>query len=406
MDLTIFFEEQQKLIRRTSLKNKRYLYEKIKWKDKCIAILGQRGVGKTTLMLQYLKEFYSNSPKALYIAADNPYFKAISLYEFAQQFEKLGGEILFIDEIHKYDDWSSHIKSIYDMTELKIAVSGSSMLKIHKQKADLSRRMKVYRLANLSFREYLEFIGVIKKEPVKLEEILQNHIEIASEISLKIKPLQYFKDYVKFGCYPFIAEGKELYGNKLTGIINQILENDLPYITNIDFSRINKIKKLVYLIAVSAPFSPNITELSRITEISRPTLLEYLYYLELASVINTASYKGRGYGKLEKPDKIFLYNTNIASAITKSPNAGNIRETFFINQLKSFYYDKKDFLNEDILLSKNGDFLIENSLTVEIGGKNKFSTQIKNIKNAYIAADDIEIGFGNKIPLWLFGFLY
>jgi predicted AAA+ superfamily ATPase len=406
MDFNIFFEEQQKLIRNISLKNKRYLYEKIKWGNKCIALLGQRGVGKTTLMLQYLKEFYHDNPKALYISADNPYFKAVSLYEFAQQFEKLGGNVLFIDEIHKYDEWSSHIKSIYDMTDLKVVISGSSMLRIHKQKADLSRRMNVYRLANLSFREYLQFNDVIKFDSITIEDIFKSHIKTASEISSKIKPLQHFNDYIKFGCYPFISEGKELYSNKLTGIINQILENDLPYITNINFSQINKIKKLVYLIAVSVPFSPNIAELARITEISRPTLIEYLYFLELASIINTVSYKGRGYGKLEKPDKIFLYNTNIANAITNNPNIGNIRETFFINQFKSYNYNKKDFIVENILLSKKGDFLIENTYTIEIGGRNKSFEQIKSENNAFIAADDIEIGFRNKVPLWLFGFLY
>lgn len=266
--------------------------------------------------------------------------------------------------------------------------------------------MNVYRLANLSFREYLQFNDVIKFDSITIEDIFKSHIKTASEISSKIKPLQHFNDYIKFGCYPFISEGKELYSNKLTGIINQILENDLPYITNINFSQINKIKKLVYLIAVSVPFSPNIAELARITEISRPTLIEYLYFLELASIINTVSYKGRGYGKLEKPDKIFLYNTNIANAITNNPNIGNISETFFINQFKSYNYNKKDFIVENILLSKKGDFLIENTYTIEIGGRNKSFEQIKSENNAFIAADDIEIGFRNKVPLWLFGFLY
>ncbi|MFP4332816.1 MAG: ATP-binding protein [Campylobacterales bacterium] len=406
MDISLFFSEQQKILRKTSSLKKRYLYHKINWENRCIAILGQRGVGKTTLMHQIIKERYNNSDKALYISVDNPYFKAISLYEFAIKFEQLGGEILFIDEVHKYKEYSSHIKSIYDATELKIVFSGSSMLQISRLDADLSRRAVVYRLANLSFREYLSISNIEDFDTLSLEDILTNHIEIANSISEKIKPLKHFSDYLKFGCYPFIKEGKDSYNQKLISIINQIIESDIPYIENISFSQIDKIKKLLYLLAVSAPFVPNISKLSASTEISRVTMSDYLRYLELASLINTLMQDKKGYGKLQKPNKLYLYNTNISYSISNNPNIGSARETFFVNQIKSYHYNKKSFLGEEILLSSTADFIIEGKYTFEIGGKSKSFSQIKDMPSSYVVADDIEVGFKNKIPLWLFGFLY
>ena len=407
MDFSVFFQEQQKLINKIETIKKRNLYFQINWNSKMLAILGQRGVGKTTLMLQYIKENYFNKTTALYLSVDNPFFKNVSLYEFASEFENLGGKILFIDEIHKYKNWSEHIKSIYDSTDLKIVLSGSSILRINKQNADLSRRLDIYKLGNLSFREYLLFNDILSMEkPFSLEDILENHIETAGKIESKIKPLKYFRDYLTEGAYPFILEGKSRYNHKIIGIINQILEVDLPYITNINYSQIDKIKKLLYLIATSVPFTPNISKLSKATDISRPTLIEYLHHLEAAGIINLLSFKARGYKKIEKPDKIFLYNTNLMKAITFSPNTGNQRETFFVNQLKTYYSNKASFIDDNILLSQNGDFLIENKYIFEIGGKKKGFKQIKDLQNAFIAADDIEIGFQNKIPLYLFGLMY
>lgn len=406
MDLSILFQEQQKLLSKISLTVKRSLYEKIDWNNKAISILGQRGVGKTTLLLQYIKENFEYSQKILYISVDNPYFKTISLYEFANDFEKLGGEILILDEIHKYKDWSSHIKSIIDTTSLKIVFSGSSMLQIQKLDSDLSRRVVNYTLANLSFREYLNINNILNIESITLEDIFSNHIKLASDISKEIKPLKHFKEYIKNGCYPFFLEGVDMYNHKLVNILNQILESDFPYITNINFSQIDKIKKLVYILSTSVPFSPNISALSKATDISRPIMSEYLYYLELASIINSVNYKARGYTKIEKPDKLFLYNTNLMYAISKEPNIGNMRETFFVNQIKSYFYNQDTFLDDTILLSKKGDFILKNKYTLEIGGKNKTFEQIKDIEKSYVISDDIEIGFKNKIPLWLFGFLY
>jgi len=407
INFTIFFQEQQKLLRKLSLSNRRYLYYQINWKSRCSLIIGQRGVGKTTLMLQYLKENYKiTSSNALYISVDNPYFKNISLYEFATDFEKYGGEILFIDEIHKYKNWSTHIKSIYDSTDLKLVISGSSMIQIHAQEADLSRRVRLYRLANLSFREYLSFKKIADFPSYSIDEIFENHPTIANDILTEIKPLAYFDDYLSGGCYPFMLQDEDDYTHLLMGIINQILEVDMPYVTNINFSQIDKIKKLVYLLSTSVPLKPNISKLSIAVEVSRPTLLEYIYYLEIGSLTNSVNQKARGYGVVSRPDKLFMYNTNLMRAISKQADIGTQRETFFVNQIKSSLYNVPSLLDEDILLDKYGDFRVLNRYTVEIGGKNKSFKQIENIANSFVIADGIESGFGNKIPLWLFGFLY
>ena len=406
VDFTIFFEEQQRILNRINSGKKRYLYSQINWENRCSLIVGQRGVGKTTLILQYLKEKYENSTKALYVSVDNPFFKNISLYEFAIDFEKHGGEILFVDEIHKYKEWTSHIKSIYDSTNLKLVISGSSMIQIHAGEADLSRRVRLYRLANLSFREYLAFQEIAEFESYSIEDIFTNHIAIANEITKKIKPLAHFQDYLNAGAYPFMLEGKESYNHLLIGIINQILEVDLPYSTNINFSQIDKIKKLVYLLSTSVPLKPNISKLAQAIEVSRPTLLEYIHYLELGSLLNSVNQKARGYGVMNKPDKLFMYNTSLMKSISQNTDKGTQRETFFVNQIKSALYNKATLIDENILLSEYGDFKILDTYTVEVGGKNKSFKQIENVANSFVVADDIESGFGNKIPLWLFGFLY
>lgn len=406
VDFTLFFAEQQRLLNNVHLKHKRYLYEKISWKQRAVLITGQRGVGKTTLMLQHIKETYAQSPKALYVSVDNPFFKNIGLYEFAIEFEKYGGEVLYIDEIHKYAKWSLHVKSIYDSTQLKLVISGSSMIQIRTEEADLSRRVLPYRLANLSFREYLAFQEIAVFEAYSLEDIFENHHSIAANVMGQIKPLMHFKAYLTKGCYPFILQNDQSYNHLLLGVINQILEVDMPYVTNIKHSQIDKIKKLIYLLSTSVPLKPNISKLAESVEVSRPTLMEYIYYLELGSLLNAVNQKARGYGVVSKPDKLYMYNTNLMQAISHNADIGTQREAFFVNQVKSAFYNKPTFIDDHFLLSGHGDFLIDNRYTVEIGGKSKGFKQVKDMPDAYVAADDIEAGFGNKIPLWLFGFLY
>lgn len=406
MDLQILFQDYFKKLESVQIDHKRSLYKSIDFNQKLIGLLGQRGVGKTTLMLQYLKENYQNSNKALYISLDAPFISSISLFELAKEFELYGGEILFIDEVHKYDDWAKHVKYIYDSLSIKVLFSGSSILQIQKQDADLSRRCIIYHLENLSFREFLKFEQNISLPKYSLEDILENHIDIASKIIKEIKPLVHFRDYLNYGAYPFFLQGKDFYHQKIIQILNTILESDLPYIENINIKEIKKLKKLIYLLATSVPFVPNITDIASATEISRPKVYDYLEELERAKIINSIRSRDKGYQTLAKPEKIFMQNPNISYAITKSTNIGSARESFFVNQIKNYFLQKTSFLDESIYLSKQGDFLVNDKFTFEIGGKNKSFKQIKDINNSFVVSDDIELGFGSKIPLWLFGFLY
>ena len=406
MSLQLMVENCENLLQRTTLAPKRYLYKKINWDLKSIGILGQRGLGKTTMMLQYIKENYTNTDKALYVTLDNPYMQSVSLIEFAKEFEQYGGEVLFIDEVHKYENWSTHIKNIYDSLDIKVVFSGSSILQIEKQNADLSRRTIIYHLENLSFREYLEFIGIEKFDFFSIEDILNNHKSIASDIKSKIKPLMYFKEYLQYGSYPFILEDKDTYHQKIVQMISLILETDLPYINKIEMQQIVKLKKLLYMLAINVPFVPNITDIAKATNISRPKVYEYLQHLESAKIINSITSKEKGYNIMSKPEKLFMQNTNISYALTSKINTGSARESFFVNQIKNYYNSKIKLIDDTIFSSKDGDFLVDNQYIFEVGGKNKSFKQIRDIPNSYVLSDDIEIGFNNKIPLWLFGFLY
>lgn len=406
MSLQTLFQEQVKRLRPISLDKKRYLYDRINWNSKSIGILGQRGLGKTTMMLQYIKEHYEGSDKALYISLDNPYFQSVSLYDFAIEFESYGGEILFIDEVHKYDDWSTHVKAIYDASELRIVFSGSSILQINKQKGDLSRRTRIYTLENLSFREYLSLSGIAQYAPVSLSELLETHVAIATKITEQIKPLKYFKEYLQYGAYPFVFEDKEGFQQRLIQVVNLILETDLPYINRIEMAQIGKLKKLLYLLSINVPFVPNITDLAQSTQISRPKVYEYLNHLEQAKIINALRSKEKGYNVLSKPEKLLMQNTNLSYALTSSADIGALREAFFVNQIKNALAENNQFIDESIYASKQGDFLVNNTYTFEVGGKSKGFKQIKDIPNSYVASDEIDIGYKNKIPLWLFGFLY
>ncbi len=285
-------------------------------------------------------------------------------------------------------------------------MSGSSILQISEQNADLSRRTIVYHLENLSFREYLSLKENMNFKSHTLKEIVENHYAIASEISESIKPLKLFREYLQFGCYPFVLEDKNSYHQRIIQVINLILESDLPHIKKIEMQQIIKLKKLLYLLAVNVPFVPNITDLAKATNISRPKLYEYLFYLERGKIINSIRSQEKGYSIMSKPEKLFMQNTNISYALTKEVDMGSAREAFFVNQIKNYYASQNLFIDEAIYTAKKGDFLVNSTYIFEVGGKNKSFKQIKDVPNSYIVADDIEVGFGNKIPLWLFGFLY
>lgn len=392
------FEKSYQKISRVSLNFKRYLFEEIRWNNRLIGIKGARGAGKTTLLLQYVKQEFPIDEQVLYVSLDDLYFTENSLIDLAYAFVNQGGKILFLDEVHRYHNWSSEIKNIYDdHPDLRIIFTGSSMMHLNKAKGDLSRRAVMYELTGLSFREYVNFTQGLNLKPFSLEEILQSHTTIALQITQQLKPLAYFSRYLEHGFYPYFMEDPILYPQRLSETISLALDIDLPASHDISYASIEKIRLLLHIIAVSVPFKPNITKLSERIGISRNSLVQYLRYLEDLRIIKGLFTAVAGIGLLQKPEKIYLHHPNIQYALAQGKsNYGNARESFFINQIS--YLGKPQY-------TEIGD-LIFNNYTFEIGGKNKTNKQIKQQENAYVVADEIEIGHAHKIPLWLFGFLY
>ena len=380
-----------RLLQQTTLSKKRYLYQKINWENRLIAVTGQRGVGKTTLLLQKIKES-KNTKKHLYISADSLFIYKLSLFEIALDFRNNGGKHLYIDEIHKYSNWSGEIKHIYDtIPDLNIVFTGSSILDVMKGYGDLSRRAVHYTLSGMSFREYLLFEINIDFPKYSLEDVIENKVKIDLE-----NPLFYFKKYLLKGYYPFYKEiDFEL---KLLNVVNIVLEVDLLQYLELKPSTIAKLKKLLQIISESVPFKPNISKIAALTNISRSLLLDYFNYLQQSGLITMINSSTKGIQALGKPEKIYLNNTNLFIALTGglNINIGNIRETFFMSQLSVMH---------NITIPKKGDFYID-GYTFEIGGKNKKSHQISNITNSFLVKDDIENAYKNNIPLWHFGFLY
>ena len=378
----------------------RSIIHEINWQTRLIGIKGARGIGKTTLLLQYIKLNHSNElEKTLYISLDSIWFSNNSLVDLVESFIKKGGKYLFLDEVHKYPNWSQEIKNIYDdYTDLQIVFTGSSLLEILNARADLSRRAIIYTMQGLSFREYIAIEKGINLPVINLDEILNNHINISQQIVKEIKPFVHFDSYLKMGYYPFYKEEKELFNQRLNEVVNMILEIELPLLRNLEIAYIHRIKQLLVILTESVPFTPNITKISSKIGINRATLLTYLHYLEEAELTINLNNESGGLSKLQKPTKLYLNNPNLMYILQNDKvNSGTLREIFFANQLK---------YKHTLSLPKFGDFLIDNKYILEIGGKDKSFKQIEGIENAYVAADDIEFGFGNKIPLWLFGFLY
>ncbi len=380
----------------------RYLTKEIQWRNRLIAVTGARGAGKTTLLLQYIKKKYGAQPEeALYVTLDNIWFTNNRLYDLANEFALMGGKTLFLDEVHKYPNWSREIKNIYDdFPALKIVFTGSSMLEIFKADADLSRRTRHYQLQGMSFREYLIYEGLLPKSQhaYTLNELLKNHISISREICGKIKPIPAFKKYLKYGYYPYYKEDLEGYHERVLQTFNTIIETDLPSVERIDIYSINRIKKLFFILSTLVPFTPNISQLSQELGVTRVSLMNYLHYLDKAQAIMLLNKEANGMRQMVKPDKIFLQNTNYAYAFSPEKiDIGNMRETFFFNQLQ---------VKHSVTYAQKADFKIDQQYHFEIGGKNKGREQIQGLTNAFLALDDIETGFKNEIPLWLFGLLY
>jgi len=378
----------------------RYLMPQINWDNRLFAIVGARGTGKTTMLLQYIKQNLDFS-KAIYLSLDDLFFSTNRLVDVVRKLWQEGITHFFIDEVHKYpyETWAQELKNIYDSyPDVKVVFSGSSILNIYKGNADLSRRAIQYELFGLSFREFLKFEGVKDIPAIRFDDLLKNHIAISSEILRGVKILPLFRQYLQSGYFPYYKEDLKSYPMRLLNTVGAVLETDLPAVENIEFTSVQKLKRLLTVIAAMTPFTPNMTDLGNQVEIQRSNLPKSLILLERARLLALLRSVEKSPDDLSKPSKIFLDNPNLAFALGENnPNTGNLRETFFYNQLK--VYGKINSVEK-------GDFIIDNKYVFEVGGKGKKFTQIADVPNSYLAIDDAEMGFGNKIPLWMFGLLY
>lgn len=380
-----------KLLRETSTTFHRYMYDRINWDARMIGLMGPRGIGKTTLVLQHIKEQLAPN-ESLYVQAEDFYFASHRLTELADAFAKIGGKYLFIDEIHKYKDWSRELKLIYDYhKELHVVFTGSSVLDIAKGAFDLSRRALMYEMQGLSYREYLELFHDIKFPVCKLQQLLQQEVEIPNGFL----PLQHFADYLQRGYYPF-ADGD--INQYIQQVVNATIETDIPQYADLSVSTARKLKRLLAIIAQSAPFKPNMSQIGGQLEVSRNNIADLCTYLEKAGLISQLRTSTNGIQGLGKVDKIYLDNPTLIYTLgNQNVEIGTVRETFFFNQTRSLM---------PVTVSPISDFLIESKYTFEVGGKKKKQRQLQDIENGYVVKDNIETGYGNIIPLWMFGMLY
>lgn len=386
------FEKSRAKISEVSTDYVRKVHDEIAWDDRMVAIVGARGVGKTTLLLQHIK-LYDNTAAALYVTADDLWFTSHTFVELADTFYKNGGRTLYIDEVHRYANWSVELKNIYDTySQLKVVYTGSSILDIRRGNADLSRRQLEYTMYGLSFREYLLLAHGIEMPVYELEDILAHRVEFPTK---EHRPIALFKEYMKGGYYPFFAQRDS--HTRLQQIVNQVLEVDIPKFADLSLTTMEKLKRLMYVIAQSVPFKPNYSKLGRDLECHRTSVSDLVLLLEKSHMVQILRDDSFGVSSLGKVDKIYLGNTHLAYALSDSiPDVGNLRETVFLAAVKPKY---------DVMSSSVADFKI-GEYTFEVGGKNKKQKQIQGVDKAFIVKDDIEYGYMNVIPLWAFGFLY
>ncbi len=362
-------------------------------------VFGARGVGKTTLLLQTLKDLKKQGEEVLYVRLDDLYFLNNGLYELADEFRKNGGGFLYLDEVHKYPNWATELKNIYDsMPGLKIMFSGSSVIGLAKNKADLSRRALMYNLPGLSFREYLLLTGIADLPVLKLPEILDSAAGYAADISTQIPVIKHFRQYLRSGYYPFFLESGRDYLLTLEQVIRTVIEVDFLHVDQFDSTKSRQILTLLKVVAASAPFIPNISKISAKTGLHRQTTLMYLQYLETAGLLTLLNQRNKSLSRLQKPDKLFLHNPNLFYALSPEyVNAGSLRETFAVNQLSVMH---------EVALHSRADFVIDDKYVFEVGGKNKKMDQLSDQPQAYLLLDDIETAYKKRIPLWLLGFIY
>lgn len=377
----------------------RYLYQTIHWNSRLIGIKGGRGTGKTTLLLQYLRKSGKQAPEVVYLSLDNLYFTACTVTDTVSSIYKEGGKIVVLDEVHKYPGWAREIKNLYDRyPDLQIIFTGSSIIDIAKEEADLSRRAVLYELHGLSYREYLHLAHNIRFDPIALNSLLKGGRKIRSVFPGDFRPLQYFKEYLRHGYYPFFKEEPETFIMRLQQVVRMTVEVDMAELKGFDIRNARKLLQLLGIVGQSVPFKPNISKLANKTGIHRNSLVNYLHYLEKARLVHLLYPAGSSISTLQKPEKLFLNNPNLARAVGSSkPDTGSLRETFMISQLR---------VNHQVHHPGSGDFMVDEKYTLEVGGRTKTKKQIAGKKHAFLVPDDIEYPTAGRIPLWMFGFLY
>ena len=378
-------------------KFRRYIFDDLENSTaKLTSIYGSRGVGKTTLLMQLLDQ--SKVEDKLYISCDHPMFYGVSLFDFVDEYSKRGGELICIDEVHEAKNYEQELKSIYDFLDIKVYFTGSSAIAL--RSPDFARRYSMYHLYPLSFREFLELTQDVTLKSYALEEVLNSHERVSNDIINALqdkKIIKYFDMFLDVGAYPFYFEDKSRYIDRINDTINKILHIDLSKIYSIQPDKVDTLKKILLTVCISKPFEFNIEKLAQIAGITKATLYKYLHYLHDAELITLISNEAKRFANVRKADKLYLSNPNLFNALCNRSEKGTIRETFFVSQVKA---------DHSVYYANKGDFLVDERYSVEVGGKNKSFKQVKDLPNSYVVADDIEVGHGNKIPLWLFGFLY
>ena len=392
------YKYQERLLKSFKIEYRRYIYDKIDFDDKMIAIFGARGVGKTTTLFQYLLALQSKNKNALYISLDYPFLTGVDLIELVEEFVEEGGEYLLLDEVHRYNDFSSYLKTVYDLFDIHVVFTGSSATSLLNAKSDLSRRVTLYNLYGFSFREFLEFKHGIVLNAMSMENIFSNHMMLSQKVlDYELNILKEFKEYLKVGYYPFYFDKRTSYFQNLLNTINLTIDLDLTSLGLIEQKYTYKLKKLLEVVCQSSPFEVNYSKIATSAEISRVKLYDYVRFLADGQMLLLIDEPTKGIKKISIPAKIYLNNTNLLYAYCQNAKIGTIRETFFANQVSQ---------GHKLHISKQGDFTIDENFKVEIGGQNKSFKQIKDLPNSFVVADEIEVGYKNKIPLWLFGFLY
>lgn len=372
----------------------------INWEKQLVSIRGSRGVGKTTLMRQYIKQKYGvNSGEALYCVMDSMYFTNHTLLDTAEHFHLMGGKHLFLDEVHKYPTWSKELKEIIDLwPDMKITFTGSSLIQILNADADLSRRVLSYDMSGLSFREYLRFYKQIELPAYSLEDVLANADDICDEVCKTCHPQPLFEEYLRVGYYPFYDGDEQEYYSRIENVVSFIIEQEMTQFCSVDPAYTRKLKALMLFLATNQPYDVNIAKLSSYLEINKTTVLSYLSSMKRAELLHLLYADNKSVTKMQKPDKIYIHNPNMLCALGTTQNIGTQRECFVVNQLSVAHtveYGKAQ-----------GDFLIDGKITFEVGGKDKSFDQIAGIPNSYILADSMEFPIGKKLPLWIVGLLY